>query len=127
MSQKRFNNDDGNDEYNIDNFFDQSKKKKKLSSSVSRSTDGGTNYLTTNKEDAADATHLVKIEIYDLMKITKVCVDEQWKYADVRAKFYCNNSENILKDTKKLVYQITKDVSTTNGSKKYFYKHTSNK
>ncbi|XP_045780936.1 uncharacterized protein LOC123878003 [Maniola jurtina] len=59
---------------NIDIFFESSpKNKNKTSSTVARANkDGSISYISTNSNDGATATHLIKLEVYDLKKLAKI-------------------------------------------------------
>jgi hypothetical protein len=119
-STKRPNND------SLDEFFEEPKKKRvKLnSSSVGRSTkDGGMSYISTNVDDGATATHLIKIEVYDMKKLATIDPEEHWKHADVRLKYYVNKQNNHHRQTRGLIYNITKEISNSSDCKKYTFKH----
>lgn len=121
-NSKRQNSD------NIDVFFDAPKKRKKITSSiVGRSLNDGISYITTNLEDSSQASHLVKIEIYDIKKILKIPTDQQWKHADVRVKYYTRGNNKNFERTKGLVYQITKEIAEVDGCKKYFIHNKTSK
>lgn len=96
-------------ETNIDQFFDLAPKKrvKKCSSTVGRFSENGISYISTNQENGAQASHLLKIEIYDLKKIEKVPLERQWKHADVRLKCYMGDSKlrGIFNGNDKIYYK----------------------
>lgn len=110
----------------IEKFFEvapKKKKTKKTSSTVSRACNDGVAYISTNADDYTSASHLVKIEIYDLKKLKSLQPSEHWKHADVRLKYYTNEdvqNQNFQK-AKELVYNITNEVAGQQESKKYFF------
>lgn len=109
--------------HNIDAFFDMSKKKQStgLSSSVAQSTNDGTNYISSSVCDTSKATHLVKIDVYNLKKLRDVPTDQHWKFADTRVKFYTQSEDDeYYSNTKELIYKITKHIASKNNCKKYF-------
>uniref|UniRef100_A0A2A4IZU0 Uncharacterized protein n=1 Tax=Heliothis virescens TaxID=7102 RepID=A0A2A4IZU0_HELVI len=56
----------------IDHFFEvepKIKKNKLLSSTVARTARDGVSYISTNSNDGDQATHLIKIEMYDMKKL----------------------------------------------------------
>lgn len=111
----------------LNEFFQEPPKIKKTklhSSSVGRATNDGTSYLTTNEDDGSNATHLIKIEIFELKKLVDIPPEEHWKYADVRVKYYNKkNSKNSHHQiTRKLVHSITKEISSAPNLKKYHFK-----
>lgn len=109
--------------HSIDEFFEKPKKKKltKKSSSVGRSTSGGISYITSNKDDSADASHLIKIEVYDVNKIKNVAQTEQWKHADVRVKLFTESeADRNLQSVRDIIYNITKQLATQEECKKFF-------
>lgn len=111
-----------NSNTNINKFFDDSKTKKQkkaLASSVGQAREGGMSYVSTNVN--ATATHLIKLEVYDLKKLAKVPENKQWKHADVRIKFYTKTSNRIYEHSKQLIYNITKEVAESQDCKKYFF------
>lgn len=109
---------------NIEDFFETPKKKKKLtkkSSSVARASYGGLAYVCSNKEDAASATHMVKIEIYDMAKIKDIAPTDQWKHADLRVKYYVDKEEDkTLQSVRDTIYKITKQIASESDCVKYF-------
>ncbi|KAJ2949727.1 hypothetical protein O0L34_g15659 [Tuta absoluta] len=118
-SPKRAGSDNG-----IDQFFDTpkiKKQKKVQSSTVGMARNGGVSYISSNTNDAANATHLVKVEVYDLKKLAKVSSNNHWKHADVRAKYYTKVTDNVYDRSKELIYDITKNVSQSQDCKKYFF------
>lgn len=101
-------------------------KKKKLSSTVSRAHgEEGVVYLSTNADDGINSSHLIKIEIYDLKKLSKIPQQQHWKYADVRVKYYADSVNMNVVNTKKIIYNITKEISNTNNCKKYVFNNKS--
>lgn len=109
----------------INAFFDTTPMKKKICSTVGQShTSGGVSYISTNKEDTTNATHLMKIEIFDLRKLAKISDERQhWKHADVRVKYYVNDKDenNHYLQTKEVIYKITKEIAETEDCKKYHF------
>lgn len=111
----------------IDVFFEKPSKQKKtstISSYVARSMNGGTSYITTNEQDGA-ATHLVKIEIYDMRKLRTINPTDYWKNAELRVKYHIQSEEDeddksIFINTRNLIYDITKKISSSQDCKKYF-------
>lgn len=115
QAQKRTNN--------IDAFFDKPKKKQatEYSSTVAKSTNGGTNYISSRVDDVTKITHVVKIDVYDIKKLRGIPNDQHWKFADTRIKYYTQGEEDdFYSNTKELIYNITKDIATKNDCKKYF-------
>lgn len=117
IARKRSAND-------IDRFFEKQKKKlkiKKKSSSVARSSSGGVAYITSNNDEGADASHLIKIEVYDLNKIKNVAPSEQWKLADVRVKYYADCEEDKhLQSARDVIFNITKLLASKQDCSNYF-------
>ncbi|RVE41968.1 hypothetical protein evm_013377 [Chilo suppressalis] len=113
----------------INEFFDEAKPKKtqkKTSSTVGRAQKcGNTAYISTNMDDAAGSTHLIKIEVYDLRKLAKIPNSEHWKHADVCVKYYSKDSDKNYNQNKELIYSITKDIANIKDCKKYFFKNSS--
>lgn len=113
---------------NIDEFFPEEppkKKKAKNSSNVGRmNKEGGTSYISTNTDDGVNATHLIKIDVFDVKKLCKIPPVQHWKHADVRVKYYCKELNNKnYESVKKIVYQITKEISESEDSKVYSFKN----
>ncbi|XP_061713067.1 uncharacterized protein LOC133521950 [Cydia pomonella] len=112
---------------NIDAFFDQPKikRKKNVSSTVGKGCKGGgISYISTNKDDGTNSTHLIKIEIFDMKKLSKVSdTTKHWMFADVRAKYFVmeNETNKHLQQAKDLIYGITKEISESNECKKYHF------
>lgn len=109
----------------LDEFFAVPKKKKEkvCSSTVARSTADGMSYISTNSDDATTATHLIKIDIYDMKKIVNIDPAEHWQNADVRVKYYFNKgNNNYHQRTRGLIYNITKEISNSADCKKYTIK-----
>lgn len=108
----------------INKFFDEAKPKKprnSQSSTVGRAQKGGMSYISTNINNAASATHLIKLEVYELKKLAKLPASKHWKQADIRAKFYTKTSDRIYERSKQLIYDIVKDVAESEDCKKYFF------
>lgn len=108
---------------NLDELFDfsKNKKKKKQSSSVSKSSNGGVAFITTNKDDASNASHLIKIEIYDLSEIAKLPASDHWKNTKMRIKYYTTEKNKIFDEINKAIYNITKEISSEDSSKKMLF------
>ena len=113
----------------IDKFFElapKSKKRKLVSSTVARMVRDGVSYISTNTEDAEQATHLIKIEVYDMKKLSKIPTTEHWKHATTRIKYYVKNSNDAIYDnTNSLVYNITETIAESEKVKKYFFNNDS--
>lgn len=107
----------------MDSLFELPKAKtKKLSSTVSRAhKEGGTAFLSTNADDAANASHLIKIEIYDMKKLASVPQAQHWKHATMRIKYYTDEKSEAYKDVNKIMYNISKQISKTENCKKYLF------
>lgn len=108
---------------NIDAFFEKPKKKHaaEYSSTVAKFVKGGTNYISSLVEDASKATHLIKIDVYDMKKLRGVPNDQHWKFAETRIKYYTHTEEDEhYSDVQELVYKITKHIATKTDCKKYF-------
>lgn len=107
----------------IDAFFEKPSKKPKLRkcSNVAQSAEDGVAYLSSGKEDAAYASHLIKIEIYEMEKIKFIAPTEQWKHAAVRLKYYSVSEEDEnLQSARDVIYNITKQLASKDTSVKYF-------
>lgn len=113
----------------LDEFFEECKKKavNKCSSTVGRATRDGMAYVSSNEDDGANATHLIKLEILDLKKLKTIAKEDHWKHPDVRVKLYVNNKSSKSsihhQKTRKLIYSITKEISSAKNSKKYSFKY----
>lgn len=109
---------------NIEIFFEKSKKKKnsaRQTSCVGQATDGGVSYITSNEDDGLHATHLVKIEIYDMQKIRYLAPTEHWKHIDVRVKYYVKSEDDKhYQTTRDIIYGITEKLATKRDSSKFF-------
>lgn len=108
---------------NIDIFFEKPKKKQAtgLTSTVAQSTAGGTNYLASSVVDIPKATHLIKIDVYELKKLRSLPTDQHWKHADVRVKYYTHTEDDDLHtNAKDLIYKITKQIAEESECRKYF-------
>lgn len=121
------NTDDGGKRKSqpIDQFFEVTpkiKRKKLLSSTVARAARDGVSYISTNSDDGDQATHLIKIEMYDMKKLSKIPISDHWKHATTRIKYYVkNNKDSIYDNTNGLVYNITKTIAESEKVKKYFF------
>lgn len=101
------------------------KNRTKCSSTVSRANkDGGVSYISTNFDDAPDATHLIKLEIYDLKKLRKIPAAQHWKHASERVKYYCKGLQNKhLEKTKEVIVTIAREISTSQDCRKYCFNY----
>lgn len=107
----------------IDAFFEKAKKKKTVSysSSVGQSNGEGTSYISTNCDDGSSASHLVKIEVYEMNRLKQVSPIDYWKHADVRVKYYVATEEDKHYQTARdLIYNVTKQVASKPGCTKFF-------
>lgn len=107
----------------IEVFFEKPKKKKsaKQSSCVGQSNNGGVAYIATGEDDASNASHLVKIEVYEMSKIRDVPPTDYWKHTDVRVKYYAKSEDDKhYQTTRDLIYNITKQLSAKRGCAKFF-------
>lgn len=114
-------------EDNIDELFNdivKSKKKKQCSWVSRKQSNGGTAYITTNQEDAETSSHMIKIEIYDLKKLTKIPPQNHWKHAEIRVKYYTNNANKNLDIIKNTIYNVTKEISSKDSCKKMFFNNS---
>lgn len=112
----------------IESFFEKPKKKKKsssFSSCIGQSTSDGVAYISSN--EISNATHFIKIEIYEIDKIKDVPPKEYWKYANVRVK-YCAPSEEDknYQNTRDVIYNITKQIANQSDCKKYYIENKKN-
>lgn len=108
---------------NIDSFFERPKKQSKVvkrSSNVSKSSPDGVANLSSGQDDGAYASHLIKIEIYDMHKIKNVPPMEHWKHADFRLKYFALEDDLELQNTRNIIYNITKQLASKDSSVKYF-------
>ncbi|XP_045501164.1 uncharacterized protein LOC123698548 [Colias croceus] len=121
------NTDDGGKRklQSIDQFFEVApkiKRKKLLSSTVARAARDGVSYISTNSDDGDQAMHLIKIEMYDMKKLSKIPTSDHWKHATTRIKYYVKkNKDSIYDNTNALVYNITKTIAEIEKVKKYFF------
>lgn len=105
----------------LDDLFEKpAKKKKKVSSCVGRACrDGGMTYISTNTDDGAQATHFVKIEVYDLKKLGRIPPTDHWKHATTRIKYYAANHR--LNKVNEVIYDISKEIADAPDVKKYHF------
>lgn len=106
----------------IDTFFEKSKKKQNtgLTSSVAQSTSSSTNYISVGVDEISKATHLVKIDVFDLKKIREVPSEQHWKFADIRVKYYTQTEDDDhYLNARELIFNITKDIAEKPNCKKY--------
>lgn len=110
----------------IDAFFEKPPKKVKpvkRSSNVSQGTHAGVSYLSSGKDDGAYASHLIKIEIYDLEKVRNIAPENHWKHADIRLKSYVTTDQDPhLETVRDVIYSMTKDIAEKDTCVKYFIK-----
>lgn len=95
-------------------FFEKRKKKKiaKRSSTVSQATEEGVAFIKSNQDDGAYASHLIKIEVYDMMKIKNIPPTEHWKHAEVRVKYYAHSEvDDHVQKARDVIYDITKQLA----------------
>ncbi|XP_061708742.1 uncharacterized protein LOC133533729 [Cydia pomonella] len=108
---------------NIDVFFEKSKKKPKVykkSSTVAKMTEDGVAYLTSGQDDGAYASHLIKIEVYDMEKIKNVSPLEHWKHCDLRVRYYTvGEGDTHEQSARDVIYNITKELSAKPKCVKY--------
>lgn len=115
--QKRAGND-------ISAFFEKPKKQKKSisSSCVSQLTPEGTSYITTNSDDGAKASHLIKLELYDMNKLRGVAPTDYWKNAQIRVKYFTHSEgDELFQNSLDVIYNMTKQVADAAQCKKFFY------
>lgn len=114
---KRTNNE------SIDEFFAESSRKKakaKRSSTVGRPNKDSISYVSTNTDDGATATHMIKIDVYELKKLENVDQADHWKHADIRVKYFTKScNDNIHKKTRQIIYEVTKTISNSPECRKY--------
>ena len=118
--QKRACND-------ISGFFEKPKKQKKiiLSSCVAQSNPEGTSYISTNSDDGSQASHFIKIELYDTKKLNGLPATEYWKNAEVRLKYYVQSERNELYESlRDIIYNITKEIAGSSQCKKSYFAAT---
>lgn len=112
----------------LDEFFDEvqaPKKKKKIrATTVGRATKEGMTYISSNEDDGARATHLIKIEIIDLKKVANISTTDYWKHADVRVKYYVQPKQASThhQQVRQLIYKMTKELSQSPKSNKYTFR-----
>ncbi|KOB61934.1 Beta-xylanase, partial [Operophtera brumata] len=68
--------------------------RKLLSSTVSQGLRADGNAFLINADKGTRSTHLVRIEVYNLLKINKIPPKEYWKHADFKIKFYANAQDD---------------------------------
>lgn len=109
----------------MDQLFEKAapKTKKLSSSTVSRARPEGNIIISTNTDDSKNATHLIKIEIYDLEKLRDVPLEQHWKHADYRLKYYTMSNTSPYDATKQILMNITKEIAGKPSSKKYCFKN----
>lgn len=109
---------------NIESFFEKPQKKVKAvkrSSNVSQSSHAGVSYLASGADDGAYASHMIKIEIYDMEKVRNIPPENHWKHADIRLKSYIKfDQDPHLEAVRDVIYDITKDISEKDTCVKYF-------
>jgi hypothetical protein len=116
---------------NIDSFFERPKKKTKAkvkSSNVSKTTSDGVTYLSSGQEDAGYASHLIKIELYDMEKIRNMAPADHWKHCDIRLKYYsCTDDDSNIQSVRDVIFNITKQLASKENCVKYFIDTDKNK
>lgn len=107
---------------NIDCFFEKPKKKRVRlqSSNIAQANGEGTSYISSNNDDGSSASHLIKIEVYEMKKLKDVQPIDYWKYADVRVKYYASEDDKHYRNVRDLIYNITKQVATKTDCTKYY-------
>lgn len=107
----------------IHSFFEKRKKRKTVqkSSTVSQATADGVGFIKTNEDDETFASHLIKIEVYEMSKIKNIPSTDQWKKAEVRVKYYasCDEDKN-LQSARDVIYNITKQIANRKDCVNYF-------
>ncbi len=89
---------------------------------MARAVKDGVSYISTNSDDGDQATHLIKIEMYDMKKLSKIPTSDHWKHATTRIKYYVKDyKDSIYDNTNGLVYNITKTIAESEKVKKYFF------
>jgi hypothetical protein len=116
---------------NIDSFFERPKKKTKVkvnSSNVSKTSTDGVSYLSSGKDDAGYASHIIKIEVFDMEKIRDVAPAEHWKHCDIRLKYYsCGDNDSNVQSVRDVIFNITKQLASQENNVKYFIDTNKNK
>lgn len=108
---------------NIEVFFEKPKKKRTsiISSCVGQASENGMSYISANDGDSCSATHLMKVEIYDMKNLKDVSPQDYWKYAETRVKYYVKSEDDKqYLSACDLVYNITKQIAGVKDCKKYF-------
>lgn len=108
---------------NIDVFFEIVKKKKRSvnSSSVAIATDGGLSYISSNEGDSVNASHLIKIDVYDMKNLKEVSPLDYWKHADLRLKYYVKtDGDKHYQNIRDIIFNVTKQIAGKKDCKKYF-------
>ncbi|GBP22440.1 NPC intracellular cholesterol transporter 1 [Eumeta japonica] len=92
----------------INEFFESTHKKgkAKTSSTVGQAVNGGISYLSTNGDDFITASHLIKIEVYELQKLKKIPPTELWKHADIQ-----HLARQVFPENSKFVQDAYKDAT----------------
>lgn len=75
--------------------------------------------ITCPPLSAQNPTHIIKIEIYELDKIEKIPLAEQWKFAERRIKYITDTHDIMLDEAKSLTFQLTKNIKK-HPQKKYY-------
>ncbi|XP_052741477.1 uncharacterized protein LOC128198741 [Bicyclus anynana] len=107
----------------IEVFFEKQKKRKKggNSSSVARACDGGLSYISSGDGESADATRMIKIDVFDMKSLKGISPQDFWKYADLRLKYFVKSEDDKhYQSTQEIIYGITKQIAEKQGCKKYF-------
>lgn len=68
--------------------------------------------MSTNAEDGSNATHLVKIEIYDLKKLSSIPASQHRHHATLKVRYYSKgaNNKNVTK-VKNVILSIAEEIS----------------
>lgn len=80
---------------------------------------GNTAFVSTNEDDELNSSHLIKIEVYDLKKISKIPTNEHWKNTETRIKLYTSKTNKNFEPIQRLIFDLTKEICTTENCKKY--------
>lgn len=110
----------GND---IETFFEKTNKKKtkSVSSCIGRRNGAGISYISTNQDDGSKATHLIKIEVFQMKKLKDVLPADYWKHCDLRVKYYAQSeNDKNYNNTSDIIYSITKQIAEQPECKKFF-------
>lgn len=116
---------------NIDSFFERPKKKTRAkvnSSNVSKTSTDGVAYLSSGKDDAGYASHLIKIEVFDMEKIRDMAPADHWKHCDIRLKYYSyGDNDPHVQSVRDVIFNVTKQLAAQENNVKYFIDTNKNK